>query len=343
MPEFVWTGDTEGNLNYFNQSVYDYCGLTAEQIDKDGWLQIVHPDDRDENIRLWLNAINTGKDFLFEHRFKRFDGEYRWQLSRATPQKDTAGKIQMWVGTSTDIQDMKEMDAQKDLFISMASHELKTPVTSIKGYVQILQSMHTDSKDDFLKKSLGIIDKQIVNLTNLITDMLDLSKIKTGSLSLNKENFKINELVAEIAEEIRHINPNATLIFSHQDEPVVFADRSRIGQVLINFLSNAVKYSPGTGTIKIKSAVEKDIVTISVEDSGIGISKTDQKKIFERFYRVEGKNEKTFPGFGIGLFIAAEIIRNHGGDTGVVSEPGKGSIFSFSLPCTKNLNQKNVR
>jgi PAS domain S-box-containing protein len=342
MPEFVWTGDTEGNLNYFNQSVYNYTGLTAEEINKDGWMQIVHPDDRDENKRLWLNAINTGKDFLFEHRFKRFDGEYRWQLSRATPQKDTAGKIQMWVGTSTDIQDMKEMDAQKDLFISMASHELKTPVTSIKGYVQILQSMHTDSKDDFLKKSLGIIDKQIVNLTNLITDMLDLSKIKTGSLSLNKENFKINELVAEIAEEIRHINPNATLIFSHEDEPVVFADRSRIGQVLINFLSNAVKYSPGTGTIKIKSAVEKDIVIISVEDSGIGISKTDQKKIFERFYRVEGKNEKTFPGFGIGLFIAAEIMRNHAGDIGVVSEPGKGSIFSFSLPCTKNLNEKNV-
>ncbi|WP_462255134.1 PAS domain S-box protein [Ferruginibacter sp.] len=342
MPEFVWTGDTEGNLNYFNQSVYDYTGLTAEEIDKDGWLQIVHPDDREENTRLWLNAISTGKDFLFEHRFKRYDGEYRWQLSRATPQKDSAGNIQMWVGTSTDIQEMKEMDAQKDLFISMASHELKTPVTSIKGYVQILQSMHTDSEDDFLKKSLGIIDKQIVNLTDLIADMLDLSKIKTGSLSLNKESFKINELVVEITEEIRHINPTATIIFSHEDEPVVFADRSRIGQVLINFLSNAVKYSPGTGTIKIKSMVEKDIAIISVEDSGIGINKTDQKKIFERFYRVEGKNEKTFPGFGIGLFIASEIIRNHGGDIGVVSEPGKGSIFSFSLPCTKNLNEKNV-
>ena len=342
MPEFVWTGDTEGNLNYFNQSVYDYTGLTAEEINKEGWLQIVHPDDRDENIRLWLHAITTGKDFLFEHRFKRYDGEYRWQLSRATPQKDAAGNIQMWVGTSTDIQDMKEMDAQKDLFISMASHELKTPVTSIKGYVQILQSMHANSEDDFLKKSLSIIDKQIVNLTDLIADMLDLSKIKTGSLSLNKENFKINELVVEIAEEIRHINPNATVIFSHEDEAVVFADRSRIGQVLINFLSNAVKYSPGTGTIKIKSAVEKDVVIISVEDSGIGISKTDQKKIFERFYRVEGKNEKTFPGFGIGLFIASEIIRNHGGDIGVVSEPGKGSIFSFSLPCTNNLNKINV-
>ena len=333
MPEFVWTGDTEGNLNYFNKSVYDYSGLTAGQIDKDGWLQIVHPDERGENIKLWLLAITTGKDFLFEHRFKRYDGEYRWQLSRATPQKDAAGNIQMWVGTSTDIQEMKEMDAQKDLFISMASHELKTPVTSIKGYVQILQSMHTDSKDDFLKKSLGIIDKQIVNLTDLITDMLDLSKIKTGSLSLNKENFKINELVAEITEEIRHINPNATIIFSHEDEPVVFADRRRIGQVLINLLNNAIKYSPASKGIDVGiNLYGEDHVAISVRDYGIGIDKNDQDKIFERFYRVGGDSELKYSGFGIGLFIANEIIQRHNGFIRVESEKDNGATFTFILP-----------
>ena len=177
MPQFVWTGDAEGNLNYFSKAVEDYSGLTTAQLQKDGWLQIIHPEDRDENIKVWKYAVTTGTDFIFEHRFGRADGEYRWQLSRAIPQKDAAGNIQMWVGTSTDIQDMKEQEQQKDYFISMASHELKTPITSIKGYVQILQSTYQKSEDPFLKSSLKIIDKQIVTLTNLISDLLDLLKL----------------------------------------------------------------------------------------------------------------------------------------------------------------------
>ena len=107
MPQQVWTSDPEGNLNYYNQSVLDYSGLTPEQINKDGWLQIVHPDDREKNIEQWGEAIKTGNDFLFEHRFRQHDGQYRWQLSRAIPQRDEQGKIQLWVGTSTDIQDRK--------------------------------------------------------------------------------------------------------------------------------------------------------------------------------------------------------------------------------------------
>lgn len=109
MPQHIWTADTEGNLNYFNQSVFDFSGLTLEQINKDGWLQIVHPDDREKNIQQWFNSISTGQDFLLEHRFRRYDGQYRWQLSRAIPQKDENGKIQMWVGTSTDIQEQIEL------------------------------------------------------------------------------------------------------------------------------------------------------------------------------------------------------------------------------------------
>jgi signal transduction histidine kinase len=301
-------------------------------MNKDGWLQIIHPDDREENIRAWMDSVNTGRDFIFEHRFRRDDGEYRWQLSRAIPQKDAEGNIQMWVGTSTDIQEIKELDQQKDYFISMASHELKTPFTSMKGYVQILQSMYLNSEDTFLKKSLNIIDKQIVTLTTLISELLDLSKIKSGSLVLNKKHFHINELIQEVADEIEHINPDYSIAFSKQNETLVYADRERIGQVLANFLTNAVKYSPGSREIKIESCIEQCNIIISVKDSGIGINKQDQEKIFERFYRVEGKNERTFPGFGIGLFIASEIIHRHNGKIGVKSEPGKGSVFYFSLP-----------
>ena len=332
MPQHIWTSDTEGNLNYFNKSVFDYSGLTEEQINKDGWIQIVHPDDREENIKVWMNAVSTGKDFLFEHRFRRHDGEYRWQLSRAIPQRDSSGNIQMWVGTSTDIQQIKELDQQKDFFIGMASHELKTPITSIKGYVQILKSIPLQGNDIFLKNSLDIIDKQIVVLTNLISDMLDLSKIKSGGLSLNKEKFQINELINDVSIEITHIHPQCRIVFSKNTDAFVFADRNRIGQVLSNFLTNAVKYSPESEEIQITSNVKDSSVFVSVKDSGIGIGENDQAKIFERFYRVEGKNEKTFPGFGIGLFIAADIIRRHEGQIGVESELGKGACFYFSLP-----------
>ena len=332
VPQFVWTGDATGKLNYFNQSVYKFSGLTPEKIQQDGWLQIVHPDEREENIRKWTDAVATGKDFNFEHRFRRYDGEYRWQLSRAIPQKDAFGNIRMWVGSSTDIQEIKEQDQQKDYFISLASHELKTPVTSMKGYVQILQKIYGNKEDTFLKNSLSVVDKQIVTLTNLITNLLDLSKIKTGILSLNKEDFEMNALVNDVIAEIKNIHPGYNILFTAEKACFVHADKERIGQVLINFLTNAVKYSPGSRKIILTSAVENKHVIISVQDAGIGIQKKDQEKIFERFYRVEGKNEKTFPGFGIGLFISAEIINRHNGKIGVNSEPGKGSVFYFSLP-----------
>jgi PAS domain S-box-containing protein len=314
--------------------VYDYSGLTEEEIKKGGWMQIVHPDDREANEKEWLNAISTGRDFLFEHRFRKHTGEYRWQLSRAIPQRDAFGNIQMWVGASTDIQEIKELEKQKDLFISMASHELKTPITSIKGYVQILQSLHKDSADEFLKSSLAIIDKQVVILTSLISDLLDLSKIKSDNISFNKEVFLLNEIVHEIANEIKHIHPGHRILVSAEEAKTVrvYADRNRIGQVLINFLTNAVKYAPSSTEIQLSVAIQDGNAVVSVKDFGIGIKQDDQKRIFERFYRVEGKNEKRFPGFGIGLFIASEIVRKHDGKIGVESEPGKGSVFYFSLP-----------
>lgn len=335
MPQFVWTGDAAGNLRYFNQAVYNYSGLSREQIDKESWLQIVHPDDRESNIAAWTHAVETGSDFIFEHRFGRYDGEYRWQLSRAIPQRDAAGNIQMWVGTSTDIQEIKEQDQQKDFFISMASHELKTPITSIKGYVQLLQNAYAGSEDDLLKKSLKVIDKQIITLTSLISDLLDVSKIKTGNLVLNRQPFEMSEMISEVANHIQQVSPGYSIV-AITEPAFVYADRERISQVLINLLTNAVKYSPKSREIIIKNFTEQDNVVVSVQDSGIGINKADHEKIFERFYRVEGKDEKTYPGFGIGLFISSEIIQRHQGKIAVTSEPGKGSVFSFSIPQKNN-------
>ena len=332
MPQMIWTCDKYGNLGYFNRSLYGYAGLDDDELLEKGWLPIVHPDEREAVRQQWEAAVKSGQDFITEHRFRRFDGVYRWQLTRAVPQKDAAGNIEMWVGASADIDEIKELDQQKDYFISVASHELKTPVTSIKGYIQLLQDKYESAGDPFLKSALSIIHRQVDRLTLLISDLLDLSKIKSGSLSFSEQQFYINNLVEEIIDQIGHIYPSHKISFIRGENILVSADRERIGQVLINLLTNAVKYSPGVDKIKVETVLDKGWAIVSIEDYGVGISKQNQERIFERFYRVEGKNEKTFPGFGIGLFIASEIIRRHNGKIGVTSEPGKGSVFYFSLP-----------
>lgn len=332
MPQFIWISDVLGNLNYFNQTVFDYSGLSPEQINEGGWLQIIHPDDREENIKQWQYAISTGEPFFFEHRFQHKDGEYRWQLSRAVPQKDENGKIQMWVGTSTDIDEIKKHEQQKDDFIKMASHELKTPVTTIKGYVQLLLKMHGAGNDAFLSSSLLTIDKQVGKLTKLITDLLDLTKIETGSLHLNNERFNLAETVKEIVCDLQTTIQTHRIILLELADGYVHGDKDRISQVINNLITNAIKYSPGANSIIVELCEKDSNLVVSVQDFGIGIAQQEQHKIFERFYRVAGKDEKTFPGFGIGLFIVNEIISKHNGKVWVESEKDKGSKFYISLP-----------
>ncbi len=171
----------EMQIQFVNQSMFNYSGLTPEQVEKNGWLQIVHPEDREENIQHWLHSITAGEPFLYEHRFRRHDGEYRWQLSRALPVKDSEGNIQMWVGTSTDIDEIKKHQQEKDDFIKIASHGLKTPVTTIKAYVQLLLNQGANASSEMLPKSLATIDKQITKLAKIISDLLIVTKIELGS------------------------------------------------------------------------------------------------------------------------------------------------------------------
>lgn len=333
MPQFVWTGDAEGKLNYFSYAVYNYTGLIAEQIDKEGWLQIVHPDDREENIKRWMHSVKTGTDFLFEHRFRRQDGEYRWQLSRALPVKDSAGKIQMWVGTSTDIDEIKKHQQEKDDFIKIASHELKTPVTTIKAYVQLLLKQCVNQQDSMLVKSLSTIDKQITKLAKLIADLLDVTKIEMGSFYANKENFSITELLRDVINNIQTTTNTHHVLFNTPADALVYADKDRITQVLTNLLINAIKYSPNADKVIVNIAMKTNEVIVSIQDFGIGMAPKDHKKVFDRFYRAEHpEGTILFPGFGIGLFIVKEIIANHKGKVWVESEKNKGSTFYFSLP-----------
>lgn len=239
------------------------------------------------------------------------------------------------------LQDQKLKDEQKDDFILMASHELKTPLTTINGYVQLLMDLRTtvDHKADdmpLFDSALKTIHKQIINLTGLVSELLDLSKIDKGQLELHKTEFDLADLVTDVVTDVQYTTQHKIeLDISSRDK--VNADKDRIMQVILNFITNAIKYSPGEDKIEIKVFHAKNgQAAVSVKDNGIGIDETDHEKIFERFYRAEGKTEKTFPGFGIGLFIASDIIKRHDGTIGVKSKKNEGAEFIFTLPVPAN-------
>lgn len=224
---------------------------------------------------------------------------------------------------------LKELNSAKDEFIGMASHELKTPLTSINAYLQLLdKTVQNKQAKNFLTKTM----RQVGKLSRLVSDLLDVSKIEAGKLLLNKTTFKADDLIDEAVENVQHITATHTIIRENRLGNIdIKADRPRIEQVLVNFLTNAIKYSPGKDKVLVNAFYEDERLTISVKDFGIGIPPAEQQKIFGRFYRVQELNP-TLAGLGIGLYISFEIIERHHGKIWLESEPGRGSTFYFQIP-----------
>jgi PAS domain S-box-containing protein len=220
----------------------------------------------------------------------------------------------------------------RDEFIATASHELRTPITSLKMYTQVLQKRFARQGEENLNRSLMKMDAQIAKLTLLIEDLLDVSKLELGKVDFRQESFDLNEVVSETVEHVQSISSRHLIRIEGELALPVWGDKERIGQVLTNLLINAIKYSPEADTILVRVAQEQEMAGVGVQDFGIGIAKEYQQHIFDRFYRVNDPEEKTYPGLGIGLHIAYEIIGRHGGTMYVVSEKGKGSLFCFTLP-----------
>jgi signal transduction histidine kinase len=267
-----------------------------------------------------------------EFRFRRSDGEYLWHLAIAKPvvRKGEDG-LDIWIITLTNIHDQKLMDEKKDEFIGIASHELKTPLTSAKAYAQILQMQlqkeHNEEALLYVNKTNLFIDR----LNNLISELLDITKIQHGKLQMNFAPFDFDKMVQDTIELTQHTRPKHRIYITGKAAHAINGDRDRIQQVLINLLSNAIKYSPGADRVDISIMHTEKGLQVGVKDYGIGIPRSDQQKIFDRFYRVEDKATK-FQGLGIGLYISAEIIKRHHGDIWVESIPGKGSTFYFRVP-----------
>lgn len=232
----------------------------------------------------------------------------------------------------------KKADVQKDEFLGFASHELKTPVTSIKAYIQLLE-LYASQKDPqksqknllpFIEK----VDHQVDKLTHLINDLLDVTKVQAGKLQFNFEHFAINDVVDEVVDTMQLTTEKHSIIKTGNVSAQIYGDKERTSQVLINLLSNAIKYSPNADKIYVDLSVKNGQVIISVKDYGIGIDAKSQQKIFERFFRISdvASHSDTYPGLGLGLYIASEITKRQNGTISVSSKAGKGSTFSVHFP-----------
>ncbi|MXV15742.1 PAS domain-containing protein [Hufsiella ginkgonis] len=327
IPQQVWTSRPDGALDYVNQVVCDDFGQPMEVIVGSGWNEFIHPDDLGDCLRKWRHALEAGTAYTVEFRLRFKDGDYRWHLGRALPLIEN-GQIAFWLGTNTNIDIQKDNEQRKDEFLSIASHELKTPLTSIKAFNQMMQ--RTDDAErlaGFAKKSAG----HIFRLEKLISDLLDVTKINAGKMIYNMQPFSLKQMLADTIESVQHMAPSHQLILEHAEDVEYTGDRFRLEQVVSNFLNNAIKYSPGEKEVIINCEVERDNVVVSVKDFGIGIAEGDLLHLFERYYRVDNTAMR-FEGLGLGLFISSEILKRHQGSFWIESQPGAGSTFYFRLP-----------
>ncbi|WP_316805511.1 ATP-binding protein [Pedobacter nototheniae] len=254
-----------------------------------------------------------------------------WYNFTYKPLKNAEGLTYGILHGATDVTKLVHLQKQKDEFLGVASHELKTPVTSIKAYTQVLEKLIRSEGDEKKANMVKKMDLQLNRLTGLIGDLLDVTKIQSGRMVFNPAKFDFDLAVVEVVEEIQHTSSKHHINVDLQSNALVYADRERVGQVITNFLSNAIKYSTDSNGIDVKSYLQDDEVILSVKDYGIGISTNLQHLVFDQFYRVGGHLLHTYPGLGLGLYISSEIIKSEGGRIWVESTEGTGSTFYFAL------------
>lgn len=221
-------------------------------------------------------------------------------------------------------------EQQKHNFISMVSHELKTPLTSINAYIQLMQSRHLS--DDFMINTLDKVQKQVKKMSSMINSFLNVARLESGKIHLTKTNFDLDKIICDAVEEVRLIHSTYSIDFVAGLPKLICGDKDKLSSVISNLISNAIKYSDQGSRVLVRSEIVGDMIQVSVTDSGIGIKEVDLNRLFDRFYRVESTQTKTISGFGIGLYLSAEIINQHQGEIWAESNFGVGSTFHFAIP-----------
>jgi len=331
LPDIICRFDSQFNHLYVNPAITQVTGVPQEMFIGRTPHQVMPPPFADFWVKHIDVVFKTKERLTMEFIFPLPTGDRHYQSFLVT-EIAADGEVISVLTISRDITTLKEEEKRKDEFFGIMSHELKTPITSIKAFTQILHKRLLLKGDTEHAKYLEKMDTQINKLTTLISDLLDVTKIVGGKLTFHKEIFDFNEVVREIVDYIQPISAKHKIVIQGKSEGLILGDRERTGQVLMNFLSNAIKYSRDKTKVLVHVASTTTEITCCVQDFGIGIREDQLDSIFDRFYRVRGEGTNGSAGLGLGLYIASQIVQQQGGKIWVESTPGKGSKFCFTLP-----------
>ncbi len=350
--QLAWIADAKGWIVWYNQRWYDYTGTTFDEMQGWGWRSVHHPDHVERVVQRIQHSWDTGEPWEDTFPLRGKDGNYRWFLSRAVPIRNESGRIIRWFGTNTDVTEQREMelelrqlaehlsqaDRRKNEFLAMLSHELRNPLGAIQGALAVANLPNADEAERAL--SLDIMQRQVSQLTRLLDDLMDVSRISRGKIELRRERIELSAILRQAVETCRPTieTRRHELTLHLPAEPIhVQADPVRLTQVFCNLLNNACKYSPPQGRIAISLERQNDEVIVSVKDSGVGIPPEMLDDIFEMFTQVKQTLDRSQGGLGIGLTIVQRLVEMHGGAVAAHSDgDGQGSQFTVRLPLAEN-------
>lgn len=320
-----------GTIHYHNQAVERITGYHQEELTQlSVWSLIKDDDITTVKEHYFKVASHAGSAVMIQHRMKKSDGSVIW-VENAIANHLENKSIQAIVMNFKDVTTRINHEQEMGDFLGIASHELKTPLTSLKAYTQVLEMRLKAENNANTIQLVSKMDKQINRIIAMIFDLLDVTKLQSGIMYLKKETFQINDLVSEVAENLGNIHHSHRIELELDANVELRGDRTRINQVLVNLVTNGIKYSPGSDKLVIRTAIVSNAVTVYVKDFGIGISELEIKNLFSRFYRVSSVRE-SYQGLGLGLYISNQIIEQHHGKMGVDSIENQGSVFWFRLP-----------
>lgn len=335
-----WNIDLESKQVLLSERAQQIYELENNRLGIEEAKSLISMEDIEHLTSGIKRALHHRSAFNIEYQINlnSISAKSKWLRTAGKAYYNEEGKAVYIAGAVMDITEHKHDEIRKNDFIGMVSHELKTPLTSLSAYVQLLQYKFKETDNDFTIQILDKVNVQLKRMSLMIDGFLNVSLLESGKILLNKTNFNLVDLIKNMAEENRIVLPSHFIQVIGAEEMMVNADIEKIGNVINNLIGNAAKYSKKDSLIAIKCEILEGYVIVSVEDEGIGISEDDIPKLFDRFYRVESPDTKTIAGFGVGLYICAEVIERHQGKIWAESKLGKGSTFFFSLPAANGLS-----
>jgi PAS domain S-box-containing protein len=331
----------DGYITSWNKGAERLYGYKAEEIVGKP-VSILMPPEKKDDFPFIMKQLHEGKRIEhYETQRLTKDGKILHVSITVSPIRDSQGNIIGASKIARDITDRVENEKRRDEFVSTASHELKTPITTQKVFGQLLERLIKKNSYTDLIPIVEKMNTQTDKIVKLVDDLLELSRVQTARLKMANKNFLVDEVIKQLVEELQLTTKHKIILKGHTGKQLK-GDKERIGQVLTNLITNAIKYSPNADKVIITVGVKKSEVVVSVQDFGIGITQEYHERIFERFFRVTDADEGTFPGMGIGLYISQEIVKRHGGKLWVKSTIGKGSTFYFSLPLESGVVEGSI-